>query len=65
MIDTDQLRGRLRERLTESNESTCGNCLARITTADYDAGHCTQCGSVVMDLEDESAFEHLHEDEDY
>lgn len=59
MIDTDRLRERIREQLEESDDGTCGNCLAQITVTDYERGECTQCGSVIV--EDESADEDLYD----
>jgi len=51
MIDTDQLRERLRERVTEPADDyatgECENCQATLTSADVEAGECSQCGSVI------------------
>lgn len=62
MIDIDQLRERIRERVTETSDhdTLCGNCLALLTEADRAAGECTQCRSQVVD--DESVDEELYDD---
>jgi hypothetical protein len=49
MIDTDILRERLRERMTEPsddyNRGQCQNCLAQLTTTDVEADECSNCHS--------------------
>ena len=77
MIDTDRLRERIRERLTESDgysRGQCDNCNAQLTEADYEAQACTNCDASLplldqfgqrLGIDDESADEHLYEDEDY
>lgn len=61
-INPDTLRDRLHERLTDPRglRAYCDNCGAGLTEADYEAGECTNCGSVIAD--DESADEDLWEE---
>lgn len=49
MINSDLLRERLRERITEESDwnTMCGNCQATLTAVDRDAGECTQCRSTI------------------
>jgi uncharacterized paraquat-inducible protein A len=62
MIDVDQLRERMRERVTENaadyNHGHCDNCHADLTAADRETGECTNCHSAV-----ESDDEHLYDGE--
>lgn len=59
MIDIDQLRERIRERVTEESDhdTLCGNCQATLTAVDRAAGECSQCRSGIEsddgDLADE------------
>jgi hypothetical protein len=72
MINTDQIRERLRERLTEPADGDeyqrgyCPNCEATLTVTDIFTGVCTQCRQLLSSLpvNDESVDEHLHEDDD-
>jgi hypothetical protein len=59
MIDTDILRERLRERLSEPddgddyNRGYCVNCECQLTQADIEADECSNCGSgLTADNED-------------
>ena len=66
----DRLAERIRERLTESDESDldtlCGKCGATVTSTDHQAGACTQCGAEIDDdVDDESADEDLWDIADY
>lgn len=72
MIDSDQLRERIRERVTEGDSDygrgSCPNCEATLTVTDIFTGVCTQCrkllnGAVTVDdVDDKGADEHLYED---
>jgi hypothetical protein len=63
----DQIRSRLRERAEDYGcdigDGYCLNCGAQLTEADVEAGECKQCCSS-LDVVDESADEHLHEDDE-
>lgn len=54
-MNTDIIRERLRERVTESDYGVgeCENCLATLTAADVQAGECTQCGSSIESDEED------------
>lgn len=61
MINSDTLLERLRERVTESDDSYnhghCDNCNAQLTQADIDNDRtCTNCGSA-MESDDEELFD--------
>lgn len=62
----DTLRERIRERLTESDDTNprryCPNCEGSLTKDDIDNGVCSQCGWEVDGVDDESADEHLVDD---
>ncbi len=54
MINVDQLRERIRERVTERDDyaqGECENCRATLTGADVEQGECSQCGSTIDDAE--------------
>jgi hypothetical protein len=61
MINTDQLRERIRERLMETTDSYnrghCANCHADLTVVDKEAGECSNCHSTIdgddEDLQDD------------
>lgn len=59
MIDIDQLRERIRERIVEEADydTFCGNCLALLTEADREAGACTNCHSAT-ESDDEELYNH-------
>lgn len=61
-IDTDTLRERIRERLTESSDDYryCPNCEASLSTDDIAEGECSQCHSLIDDDDEE-----LYDDDDY
>jgi hypothetical protein len=63
----DNLRERLRERITEAYDDYdygyCGACEAQLTSSDWENDECSQCGAMlVKELDDESVDEHLYDD---
>ena len=70
MIDTDKLRERIRERVTELDDDdddyqrgSCPNCESTLTVTDIFTGVCTQCRQLLSSTPgpDESVDEDLLE----
>ena len=64
----DPFLARLRERAEDDNDDfdgRCESCGAALTiVADLNAGRCTQCLEPISSVDDESADEHLHGDDE-
>lgn len=69
-INPDHLRERMREQLESATDEYCLSCSVQLTSADKEAGECTNChASPLADDEDfldgyYDAYEGSYDDED-